>query len=134
MQPCSSDISGHCLCKVMTTTSLAKIRPHLECKVGKKSGDTQPQSHCSVSTALVFCFVCVSESSFPNVLTVLARSPTASQPECPGPAAHLGAQQRDRDGGGEEVPQPQLPQPLPELEHQRQVGQRVWRVIMQRAR
>lgn len=45
----------------------------------------------------------------------------APEPECPGPATHFGAQQRDGDGGGEEVPQPQLPQPLPQLEHRRQV-------------
>lgn len=45
----------------------------------------------------------------------------APEPERPGPATHLRAQQRDGDGGGEEVPQPQLPQPLPQLEHRRQV-------------
>lgn len=28
----------------------------------------------------------------------------APQPERPGPATHFGAQQRDGDGGGEEVP------------------------------
>lgn len=47
----------------------------------------------------------------------------ATKPECPGPAAHLRAQQRDGDGGGEEMSQPQFPQPLPQLEHQRQVCQ-----------
>lgn len=86
---------------------------------------------------MLSCCFCVSESSRSSrssVLTFLACSPTASQPECPGPAAHLGAQQRDRDGGGEEVPQPQLPQPLPELEHQRQVRRQVWSVILQRTR
>lgn len=45
----------------------------------------------------------------------------APELECPGPATHFRAQQRDGDGGGEEVPQPQLPQPLPQLEHRRQV-------------
>lgn len=45
----------------------------------------------------------------------------APEPERPGPAAHFRAQQRDGDGGGEEVPQPQLSQPLPQLEHRRQV-------------
>lgn len=45
----------------------------------------------------------------------------APEPERPGPATHFRAQQRDGDGGGEEVPQPQLPQPLPQLEHRRQV-------------
>lgn len=41
----------------------------------------------------------------------------AAEPECSGPAAHFGAQQRDSDGGGEKMSQPQLPQSLPQLEH-----------------
>lgn len=45
----------------------------------------------------------------------------AAELERPGSASHLGAQQRDGDGSGEEMSQPQLSQPLPELEHQRQV-------------
>lgn len=45
----------------------------------------------------------------------------APELERPGPATHFRAQQRDCDGGGEEVPEPQLPQPLPQLEHRRQV-------------
>lgn len=47
----------------------------------------------------------------------------ATEPECPGPAAHLRAEQWDSDGGGQEVSQPQLSQPLPQLEHQWQVCQ-----------
>lgn len=95
----------------------------IDCKVTAACQLLWPSASSSVCHFLMF--------SFSYVLTFPARSPAASQPERPGPAAYLGAQQRDRDGGGEEVPQPQLPQPLPELEHQRQVGQPVWRVTRQ---
>lgn len=57
-----------------------------------------------------FCLMCV---CFVPVV--------AAEPERSGPATHFRAQQRDGDGGGEEVPQPQLAQPLPQLEHRRQV-------------
>lgn len=52
-----------------------------------------------------------------NVLMCHVNFLIAAEPECSGPAAHLGAQQRDGDGGGEEMSQPQLPQSLPQLEH-----------------
>lgn len=52
-----------------------------------------------------------------NVLMCDVNFLIAAEPECSGPAAHLGAQQRDSDGGGEEMSQPQLPQSLPQLEH-----------------
>lgn len=56
-----------------------------------------------------------------NVCVFFFLPVVAPEPERPGPATHFRAQQRDGDGGGEEVPLPQLAQPLPQLEHRRQV-------------
>lgn len=52
-----------------------------------------------------------------NVLLCDVNFLIAAEPECSGPAAHFGAQQRDSDGSGEEMSQPQLPQSLSQLEH-----------------
>jgi len=67
------------------------------------------------------CKKCLTLSDVCVCVCVCVLPPVAAAPERPGPAAHLGAQQRDGDGGGEEMSQTQLPQPLPQLEHQRQV-------------
>lgn len=60
---------------------------------------------CDYSWSWLFSYLC--EFDMNNSLKYFCVLPlVATEPECPGPAAHLRAQQRDSDGGGEEMSQP----------------------------